>query len=198
MSIKNNIGKLILIPRTQLNNYQWDLKEDMPWLILDLKREIEEHWFNAPVYVWKNNNNYILDWHQRLKALNLLADEWYTLPDDNVPCVEIVAEDEKEARQRVAEYNSSFSELNKEFAQEFFVDVEFEHLHIKTDGLDFEIEEVDLEIPEDLDWEAKNNPYAVKISTKEWKEKIDMLMGDIEEILKSYDCFEWSFSWGEL
>lgn len=61
-----------------------------------------------------------------MKALNLLATDGETLEGDLVPVVEIEAESETEARQRVAEYNSKYSDIDAAFAQEWLdgVDVE--------------------------------------------------------------------------
>lgn len=114
MQIINNVVWSTYLYRTDVNPFQWELKKINNNLIDKLKNTIKKRWFDAPLYIWYEHNNYILDWHQRLIALNQLSDEWYLLEDDKIPVVYIKAETEKEAKEKVMEYNSRYSEFNEE------------------------------------------------------------------------------------
>ena len=108
-----------MISRKELKAFQGNLKKDNPNEIAALSRRMIKHGFSAPIFVWENEK-YILDGHQRLKALNVLATEEEILDKDMVPVVMIKAETKAEARMRVAEYNSSYSVIDQEFADEYF------------------------------------------------------------------------------
>ncbi len=74
--ILNNVGELEYIFRTDLEAYQGEFKKDRPDLIQKLVGEIATHGFNAPIFIWVNHPSKkpaLLDGHQRLKALNILA-----------------------------------------------------------------------------------------------------------------------------
>ena len=52
--IKNKVNELKLIPRTDLRNFQWDLKKhDNDESIENLAARINKKGFSAPIYVWK-------------------------------------------------------------------------------------------------------------------------------------------------
>lgn len=114
----NNIGELEYIFRTDLEVYQGDFKKDRPDLIQKLVGEIATHGFNAPIFIWSNHPSgkpAILDGHQRLKALHILAKSGKKLPDDKVPTVGIRAKNDTEAWQKIVEYNSKYSEIDTSY-----------------------------------------------------------------------------------
>lgn len=126
--LRNNVWELVRIQRVQLKEFQWDLKLPNPEEIKQLARRIESKWFDSPIYVWADNDNYILDGHQRLKALNKLAEANVYLPRDEVPCVLIYASTIEEAKEKVLEYNARYSEFDVEFLTSWAVNLDVETL----------------------------------------------------------------------
>lgn len=117
-----------------LKNFQGDLKFPNAEKIKALANRIKNKGFSAPIFVRDKQDDevetYILDWHQRLKALLLLQEEGFELPE-GVPCVYVKAETEKEARERVLEYNSSYSSIDVHYLQEVFMqELDVEDIHI--------------------------------------------------------------------
>lgn len=126
-TLQNHTSSTAFLPRKQLKAFQGSLKKDLPDLIQSLAHRIEKKGFSAPVFVWKDHD-FVLDGHQRLKALEILALGGLMLPKDEVPVVYIAAENETEARERVAEYNSAFSLIDADFANEWFAQCDMEFL----------------------------------------------------------------------
>ena len=118
--IQNSVYTKTLVARSELRAFQDKLKKDNPKELKMLAERIKKKWFHFPIYLWHNHDNYILDWHQRLKALDLLAAEWLTLEKDLVPVVYISAASLNEAKEIVAEANSKFSTMDQEFADLWF------------------------------------------------------------------------------
>lgn len=153
--IINNVVWSTYLHRTELKNFQWNLKfQDNDKEIDELCKSIKK-WFDAPLYIRYKHDNFILDWHQRLKALNKLADDWFLLEDDKVPVIYIKAETEKDAKRKVAEYNSKYSEVDSNHAKIFFDNVDLDWIIIKeliiepVKEPDFKNKEVD---EDDLYW----------------------------------------------
>ena len=118
--IQNSVYTKTLVARSELRAFQDKLKKDNPKELKMLAERIKKKWFHFPIYLWHDHDNYILDWHQRLKALDLLAAEWLTLEKDLVPVVYISAASLNEAKEIVAEANSKFSTMDQEFADLWF------------------------------------------------------------------------------
>jgi len=115
-TIQNHVVVSDYIQRTDLKDFQGKLKKDNPAEIAHLVERIRTKGFSAPIFVW-HGHEFILDGHQRIKALELLAKQGETLKDDKIPVVYIKADSEKEAKEKVAEYNSKFSTIDQEVAQ---------------------------------------------------------------------------------
>lgn len=135
MEIKNNVIGGSFIPRTSLKNFQGDLKKERPDLIEKLKHSILTDGFDAPIYTWYGHDDLILDGHQRKKALDLLASEGYFLPGDNVPCIQIKANTESEARKKVVEYNARYSEMDAEAFKLWIEGLDVELLPLEEFGI---------------------------------------------------------------
>ena len=143
-----------------------------------------------PQMIWMrplviDENNIVLWWNMRLKALQEL---WYT----EIPVNRANWWTQEEKEQFIIKDNVWFGEWNwddlaNEWDTEKLVDW----------GLDLPVDFGEEE-PTDLDWIQKNNPFVVKITSKNWKQELDLLMSDIKETVESYWCFEISFSGWEL
>jgi hypothetical protein len=102
--------------------------------------------------VWKNKDkNYLIDGHQRLKALNSLFADGYTIPD--IPIVYITADNKKDAKRKLLYISSQYGQFTIDGYADFAldIDVDFNDLRL-TDGL-FEIEKTFEEdkMPKDID-----------------------------------------------
>jgi len=148
--IQNKVVTKYYVKREELNPFQGDLKLPNEEEIEKLQNRILRKWFRAPIFVWYQNNNYILDWHQRLKALNNLASKGHYLKDDLVPIVYIEWETEKEAREIILEQHSKYSEFNEEVLIEFQEWLDIEDLPVlELEELNLKIEDLNIEITED-------------------------------------------------
>ena len=87
-----------------------------------LKQSIIKYGFTVPAFVWENNNNkYILDAHQRQKALQSLFSDGYSIPD--IPVVYIQAADRKEAKEKLLHISSQYGKFDQEGLQIFCEDI---------------------------------------------------------------------------
>jgi DNA modification methylase len=115
---------------------QGDLKELSEVNRGKLRKRIEQFGFDAPFFVYKNH---ILDGTQRLKVLQGMVEDGWTLPAEGVPVVEIKADSIEDAKLRILGYVSQFGKLTSEGLSEFIIDM---------DGLDYEL----LDLPDfDID-----------------------------------------------
>lgn len=163
MEISNNVVGGTYVDRSELRPFQGDLKQLNHKKNKKLQETIKKRWFDAPIYVWHDHDNYILDGHQRLLALDELAAWGHMLANDKIPVVYIKAETEQEAKEKILEYNSRYSDLNIDWLWEFiqWLDVEFIEIP-EIDALmtAFENEDIEDNLPE---------PGAKeKIIVKEW------------------------------
>lgn len=77
-----------------------------------LKRSMEDKGFFAPIFVWQNQ---ILDGHQRLNVLE--RENWDI--DGGVPVVEIEAENEKDAAEKLLLLSSTYGKVDAQGLYEF-------------------------------------------------------------------------------
>lgn len=99
-----------------LKPFQGDLKTLSNENLNKLKNSIIKYGFTVPAFVWENGSKWVLDAHQRIKALDSLFSEGYEIPD--IPVVYIQAKDEKEAKEKLLHITSQYGE----FAQQGFAD----------------------------------------------------------------------------
>ena len=90
-------------PIEQLRDFQGGLKTLRPEQLGKLKRSILKYGFTFPVFTWQDK---ILDGHQRLFATKELVKEGYEI--DDIPVVEIEAENKKEAGEKLLALNSQY------------------------------------------------------------------------------------------
>ena len=152
-----------VIPFRQLKDFQGELKTITDDNLDKLKNSIIKNGFCAPVFVWKNKDkNYLIDGHQRLKALNSLFADGYTIPD--IPIVYITADNKKDAKRKLLYISSQYGQFTIDGYADFAldIDVDFNDLRL-TDGLfDFsmtddktEAVEDDYEIPDEIETDIK-------------------------------------------
>ena len=95
----------------ELIEFQGDLKELSGESLDKLKKRIVDLGFTVPFFVWIDDGVYrILDGHQRKIALLSLKAEGWNIP--KLPFVEIPAENEKNAREKLLSISSQFGDFN--------------------------------------------------------------------------------------
>lgn len=120
MDIKNKIGKIVYKDISELENFQGDLKTLTKVQAEKLKASIKRHGNIAPVFIWGNK---ILDGVQRT---TIMKDMGMT---EKIACVEIMADDEKEAKEILLQLSSAHG----------YIEDDKLHKFIEMAGLDFDI-----------------------------------------------------------
>jgi len=135
-------SKLVHIEK--LLDFQGALKEINKGEMDKLKHAIVKHGFSFPVFVWGKK---ILDGHQRIAATKELLGDGYTI--GNIPIVEIEADDEATAAEKLLLLNSHYANITTGGLKDF----------IEATGVDINDIAGDLNIPE-LDIDAFVDGYV--------------------------------------
>ena len=94
----------------ELLEFQGEIKKLSKANLDKLKQSIVKYGFTAPIFIWEHKgDNYILDGHQRLKALCSLREDGYSLP--LLPVVYVYAADIKEAKEKLLHITSQYGEF---------------------------------------------------------------------------------------
>jgi len=156
------------IPVDELTEFQGNLKELSNVNAERLMKQIIEHGFSAPLFVWKHaGKNYILDGHQRLTVVRKMIKDGWECPE--LPCDIIEAKTKKEAKEKLLSYISQFGSVSDQGLFDFV-------------GLDLTFDELaEYKFPDfNLD-NFKNNFFDKDVEDKEdKKEKIDKFLITIE------------------
>lgn len=162
--IKNNVVWENFRLQEELNGFQGNLKIEDKKLNKKLQDRIIKVWFNAPIFIRLNNEKYyILDWHQRLQALSELSKRWYTLEWWKIPVVEILADTEIEAKERIMDYSSAYALFDIPVLQGRSQELDMEFTNIPELSLDTPSMGDDFDLPSD-------------------EIKTDIVLGDLFEI----------------
>ncbi len=105
MKIFNTCKSNTVIPYNKLKNFQGELKDITDKNLDRLKKSIVNYGFTTPIFVWKNTD-YILDGHQRLKAISSLVKDGWII--DEIPIDYIEAKDKEEAMVKLLHITSSY------------------------------------------------------------------------------------------
>jgi len=100
------------LPREDIHFFQGDLKSLHEDQYTQLKGSIERHGFFSPVFLWEGR---VLDGHQRLHVLD--KEGWEV--EDGIPVVSIVAEDEKDAAEKLLLLSSTYGKIDSQGLYEF-------------------------------------------------------------------------------
>ncbi len=101
-----------LLPYDSLIQFHGDLKTLSKTNLKKLKTAIVKTGFRFPFYIWVNDEqNKIINGHQRDKALKSLKEDGYEIP--LLPVVYIYADNEQDARTAILENSSQYGEWNK-------------------------------------------------------------------------------------
>ena len=139
-----NLGNLPTAPLDSFNELQEDFKKSDPDKLSKLQMLIITRGFKYSFKVWKDNEGklWIIDAHQRRKALLALRNYGFEIPD--IPYEEIQASNKKEAVEEIAAYNSEFAQKNPDTLL-------FNKYNITSDDLDkfnlgYEVKKTDFSI----------------------------------------------------
>lgn len=107
-----NLGGLPTAPLDSFLELQEDFKKSDPDKLSKLQMLIITRGFKYAFKAWKDNDGklWIIDAHQRRKALLALRKAGFTIPE--IPYEPIYAVDKKEAVEEIAAYNSEFATKN--------------------------------------------------------------------------------------
>ncbi len=126
-----NLGGLPTAPLDAFNELQEDFKKSDSDKLSKLQMLIITRGFKYSFKVWKDENGklWIIDAHQRKKALTALRKSGFEIPE--IPYEEIQAADRREAVEEIAAYNSEFAQKNPDT-------ILFEKYKIDGDKLELE------------------------------------------------------------
>jgi len=135
-----------------LREFQGNLKTLPPANAAKLRKEILELGFSEPIGVWvKGAKKYILNGHQRVKVLEALASEGFSIPP--IPIVYIEAKNLREAKKKVLSLTSQFGRLDIDGLREFASSA---GITLKDVSDRFVLPEIDAKILMDVSHAAKD------------------------------------------
>ena len=127
-----------------------------------LKSSLIKHGFFVPKFVWFDGDKAkLIDGHQTRKALESLYDEGYEIP--GIPCVEIQAENRKDAAEKLMLINSRYAIIDPDGAEDWLKDIDISPIEFD------EIVEL-VEIPELI---LKEDVDLIKDEGDDYEDQID-------------------------
>lgn len=105
-------------PLSQFQDFQGDFKTISPEALEQLKNEIKLRGFSFPFHVWEKDGIYfLLDGHQRKKALEALLAEGYDIPE--LPFDRVEATDIEQAKMKLLGAASQYGKVDQAGFAEF-------------------------------------------------------------------------------
>lgn len=174
--IINNVPGVSVKPMSEFEDFQGDLKDINKSRLDKLKKNILRLGFASPIFIWAGHD-YILDGHQRIKALKELLKEGYeyanVTTDGQVikdtqyllPYVNIRAKTQKEAAELILSYNSQYGRIQQagliDFGEKYSLDLPelSERVELEVDLPKVKKEDIDLNKtndPEEVDHLGKH------------------------------------------
>ena len=165
-----NPNKLPTAPITEFEATQGELKFLSEENYKKLKRTVEKHGFDIPVYVWIDENGikHLLDGHQRKHLLE--TEGWF----NPIPYLVIKADSLEQAAERLLEITSQYGTITQEGLDEFMAKFELPEMEMQEltnfDGIfNFDLpqipeQETELEVEPDVSGEVvsvKGEIYAL-------------------------------------
>lgn len=139
-----NLGNLPTAPLDSFNELQEDFKKSDPDKLSKLQMLIITRGFKYSFKVWKDASGklWIIDAHQRRKALLLLRSYGFIIPE--IPYEEIQASDKREAVEEIAAYNSEFAQKNPDTL--LFVKYNISAEDLSKYNLGYEVKQTDFSV----------------------------------------------------
>jgi len=130
------------MPLEALTSFQGKLKSLSDQNAQKLKKEILELGFSEPIAIWvKGKTNYILNGHQRVRVLEMMREDGYTIPD--LPVVVVEAKNATEAKKKVLALTSQYGKMEFDGLIEFTSDTP---IRLKDIADSFSFPELDTKI----------------------------------------------------
>jgi hypothetical protein len=122
-----NPNNLPVVPITELNATQGDLKFLSEDNYKKLKRNIEKHGFDIPVTVWidSQGDKWLLDGHQRKHVLE--TEQWF----DPIPYLIIKAPNMQTAAERLLAITSQYGTVTQEGLDDFYAKFELPEMEMQ-------------------------------------------------------------------
>ena len=133
-TIINKVPECKTMPWPELKGYELnDLKQTEGRELEKLKNAMVNEGFLFPVYVWAEHR-YVLDGAGRVMALLELAQADYDIPD--IPIIEIIASDLRQAKKLVLMASSRHGEITRGSFKHFATELDLRDLEGIVDGID--------------------------------------------------------------
>lgn len=140
-TVKIAIGEKIQVDINQLEDFQGELKELSSANYERAKASILKHGFSFCPHVWKAKGKlYLLDGHQRWRALTKMREEGFKVP--KIPVIEVKANGFKDAKEKVLAAASQYGEITNEGLYQFLHESEIDH---RTVEVTYNFPEIDME-----------------------------------------------------
>ena len=137
MTVSDEVENIERLSIDELTEFQGSLKKLPEKNLQKLINSILTVGFTAPFFAFKNDGkNYLLDGHQRLKALMLMRDRGDEIPE--LPVVFIKAESKAEAKRKLLFIVSQYGKPDQKGFEDFVSDLDY-------DLSDIEIPDIDLD-----------------------------------------------------
>lgn len=134
----------VSLPRASVKDFQGGLKSLPTANYEKLKALLLRLGFSEPVSVWLDPTDsiyYALNGHQRLKTLEMMAAEGFTIPAE-IPCNLVNAESREEAKAKLLSLTSQFGEMSGQGLFEYMRDSEIKFEELQQ----FNFPDIDMEI----------------------------------------------------
>jgi len=123
------------IPLDDLIDFQGGLKTITNENLEKLKNSIIKHGITVPGFIWKSGKkNYVLDMHQRIKALQSLKEGGYKIP--LIPIDYIQAKTKKEAKEKLLHISSQYGEFDLKGLDNFIIGLEINNINLVNTEID--------------------------------------------------------------
>lgn len=125
-----------------LVRFQGGLKELPEENYLEFRGQMLRLGFSSPFHLWRGADGAwrVIDGHQRLTVLTRMAADGVSMPDA-YPAVEVYAENEQEARQKVLALASTYGVVREDGLRQFALDAGLTALDLRRD---FRLPDIDL------------------------------------------------------
>lgn len=136
-----------LISILELMDFQGNLKTLTDVNYVKLRESILRHGFSFPIFVWidSEGDKHIIDGHQRVRVLEQMAIDGFTIPD--IPIAIIEADNIRSAKAKLLAASSQYAEISNQGLYEYVVDQKFDcswlDETIKLPGFDIKKFELD-------------------------------------------------------
>jgi len=153
MKVKDDVDTIERLPIDTLIEFQGNLKTLNDTNLEKLINSIKTVGFSAPFFAFKSGKkNYLLDGHQRIKALQKMRDQGDIIPD--LPVVFIKARDKSEAKKKLLFITSQYGKPDQGGFEDFIADLDTDFL------VDIEIPDIKIDFDEPDEYKNKNSELS--------------------------------------